>query len=122
MAEAVKAQRQAIGPENPGRKLESAASELTSASLDCYRGLRDAAGEATFFEIYGNLFAFYLDDEKGIETAAQRADDPVTFPSSRRRSHRSTKAATRRRSPVSPSCWRTRTSLFPFRGCSSHTS
>ena len=37
-------------------------SELTSASLDCQRALRDAFAEATFFEIYGNLAAFYLPD------------------------------------------------------------
>ena len=49
-------------------------SELTSASLDCYRALRDAMGEAAFFQIYGNLFAFYLGDGRGIETAAPPVD------------------------------------------------
>ena len=43
-------------------------SELTSASLDCYRALRDAAAEAAFFQIYGNLFALYLGDERPIRT------------------------------------------------------
>ena len=73
-AQAVKAQRQALGPDDPARKLESALSELTSASLDCYRALRDAAAEAAFFQIYGNLSAFYLSDEQGAETAALPAD------------------------------------------------
>ena len=76
----MKAQRQALGPEDPARKLESAASELTSASLDCYRALRDAAAEATFFQVYANLFAFYLDDEKGSETATRPVDDPRDLP------------------------------------------
>ena len=48
--------------------------ELTSASLDCYRALRDAAAEASFFQIYGNLFAVYLDDEQFTEVAALPAD------------------------------------------------
>ncbi len=73
-AEAVKAQRQALAPDDPARKLESAVSELTSASLDCYRALRDAAAEAAFFQIYGNLSAFYLRDEHGAETAAKAVD------------------------------------------------
>ena len=74
-AQAVKAQRHALAPEDPARKLESGVSELTSASLDCYRALRDAAAEAAFFQVYANLFAFYLDNEKGIETA-RSVDDP----------------------------------------------
>ena len=68
-AEAVKAQRQPLGPETPARKLESEVSEMTNASLDCYRALRDAAAEAAFFHVYGNLFAFYLNDERGAEGA-----------------------------------------------------
>ncbi|HEX5865260.1 MAG TPA: DUF3141 domain-containing protein, partial [Casimicrobiaceae bacterium] len=73
-AEAVKAQRQALGPEAPSRKLESSVSGLTSASLDCYRALRDAAAEATFFQVYGNLFAFYLSEEQGAEVETPRVD------------------------------------------------
>lgn len=73
-AQAVKAQRQALGPNDPARKVESMMSELTSASLDCYRALRDAAAEATFFQIYGNLFAFYLSDEQGAEIPALPVD------------------------------------------------
>ena len=51
----MKEHRQATAADHPIRKLESMASELTSASLDCQRALRDAVAEATFFEIYGNL-------------------------------------------------------------------
>jgi hypothetical protein len=73
-AETVKAERQALGPDDPARKAESRVSELTSASLDCYRALRDAAAEAAFFKIYGNLFAFYLSDGNGLEVEAPRVD------------------------------------------------
>ena len=61
-AQAIKAQRRPIAPDHPARRIEATVSELTSASLDCYRALRDAASEAGFFQIYGNLFAFYLGD------------------------------------------------------------
>ena len=73
-AQAVKAQRHALGPDDPTRKLESALSELTSASLDCYRALRDAAAEAAFFQIYGNLPALYRSDKQGAEMAALPTD------------------------------------------------
>ncbi len=73
-AKAVKAQRQALGPDNPARRAESQVSELTSASLDCYRAMRDAVAEATFFQIYGNLFAFYLSDGRGVEAETPRVD------------------------------------------------
>jgi len=73
-AEAVKAKRQALAPDDPGRKVESTVSELTSASLDSYRALRDAASEAAFFQIYGNLFAFYLSDERDVEATHPRVD------------------------------------------------
>jgi hypothetical protein len=73
-AEAVTAQRQALAPDDPARKVESMVSELTSASLDCYRGLRDAVAEATFFQVYGNLFTFYLSDGDGTEVETPRVD------------------------------------------------
>jgi hypothetical protein len=73
-AQAVKAQRQALGPDEPTRKVEATISALTSASLDCYRALRDAASEAAFFQIYGNLFSFYLTDEQRTEADTQRVE------------------------------------------------
>ena len=78
-AEAVKAQRQALPADDPARKMEAAVSESTSAGLDFYRALRDALGEAAFFETYGNLYAFYLGDGRGVETAAPPVD-PRTLP------------------------------------------
>ncbi len=61
-ASAVKAQRQPVGNDQPLRRAEQSISEVISASLDFYRELRDALGEATFFQLYGNLFRVYLAD------------------------------------------------------------
>ncbi len=63
-AKAVAAQRHQSDPRNMYRQFEAAGSELISASLDCYRALRDAFGEATFFQIYVSLFAVYLSDQQ----------------------------------------------------------
>jgi Protein of unknown function (DUF3141) len=73
-AQAVKAQRQALGPDHPARKVDSMMSELTSAALECYRALRDAAGEAAFFHTYGNLFTLYIGDKQAHEPNAPRVD------------------------------------------------
>jgi hypothetical protein len=66
-AEAVKAQRQAVDGDNTMRKFEKAASATISASLECYRALRDAASEATFFQTYGNVFSLYVADKREAE-------------------------------------------------------
>jgi hypothetical protein len=71
----VKAYRQPLPADDPARKAESIVSELVSASLDCHRGLRDAVGEASFFQIYGNLSAFYFGD-RPEPAARQRAANP----------------------------------------------
>jgi hypothetical protein len=73
-AQAVKAQRQALPPDHPARKAEATVSEVANASLDCYRALRDAMGEAAFFQIYGDLFALYLGDGRGVDTTVPRVD------------------------------------------------
>ncbi len=62
-AQAVKAQRKAADPDNPGGRLEKMVSEAVSASLDYYREVRDATSEATFFQTYGNVFSLYLADK-----------------------------------------------------------
>ena len=74
-AQAVKAHRQALPAEDPARQAESIVSEVVSASLDCQQGLRDAVGEASFFEIYGNLSAFYF-GSRPEPAAEQRAANP----------------------------------------------
>jgi pimeloyl-ACP methyl ester carboxylesterase len=73
-AQAVKAQRQALGPDDPARRVESTVAEITSACLDLGRALRDTAAEATFFQVYGNIFAAYLGEERAAGTEAQPAD------------------------------------------------
>ncbi len=40
------------------------ASECVSAALDLYRDLRDAASEAAFFEVYGNMMSLQMADER----------------------------------------------------------
>jgi hypothetical protein len=70
----VKAQRQALGPDDPARRVESTAAEITSACLDLGRALRDTVAEATFFQVYGNIYAAYLGEEHVAEAAAQPAD------------------------------------------------
>jgi hypothetical protein len=81
LAEAVRAQRQAVAPGQPWRKAERMGSELLSASLDYYRDLRDAASEAAFFLVYGNLFSLYLADRQAGEAQAPAAaGDPRTLP------------------------------------------
>ncbi len=79
VAQAVKAQRQAVGPDDMRRKAERMGSELISASLDYYRAMRDAVSEAAFFELYGNLFSLYLADKhEAIEHT--RVTDPRELP------------------------------------------
>jgi pimeloyl-ACP methyl ester carboxylesterase len=73
-ADAVKKNRQATAPDDPLRKVESMVSEFMSAWLDCQRALRDAVAEATFFGIYGNVAALYLQDEQSAEAKPLPAD------------------------------------------------
>ncbi|HEY2189027.1 MAG TPA: DUF3141 domain-containing protein, partial [Caldimonas sp.] len=73
-AQAIKANRQAVPADDPARKAEATAAEAVSATLDFQRALRDALGEATFFEIYGNLSAFYFGDQREAEAAKPAAN------------------------------------------------
>jgi pimeloyl-ACP methyl ester carboxylesterase len=70
-AQAVKANRRPTEPDQPLRQLEQIGAEMISASLDLYRGLRDAASEASFFSVYANMFALMLADKH--EEAAAKA-------------------------------------------------
>lgn len=70
-ASAIKTNRQAAKPDHPWREIEQAGPEMISASLDCYRGMRDAATEATFFSTYANLFSLHPADRS-------RAHESVT--------------------------------------------
>src|SRR5262249_29377051 len=72
-AEATKTPRQAAGTDDALRELERATSDIASAWLDYCRDLRDATSEALFFQVYGNLFSFYLADRTKTETSGVRA-------------------------------------------------
>jgi pimeloyl-ACP methyl ester carboxylesterase len=63
-AEMVKADRRPRADDNDNVRLETLASEYVSAYLDLYRDLRDAASEAAFFEIYGNMMSLQMADER----------------------------------------------------------
>ena len=63
-AEAAHSNRQPLEPDHPLRKGEQLGAQMISASLDYYRAMRDAATEAEFFTVYGNMFALY-NGEKG---------------------------------------------------------
>lgn len=79
-AQSVKAQRRALSAQHPARQAEAAHSDVTSATLELYRGLRDAMSEAAFFLMYGNLYAFYSGDGRDIEASATPAADPRELP------------------------------------------
>jgi hypothetical protein len=80
-AEAVKAQRKPLGADVPARKAERTMSDITSAALDYYREARDAVSEAAFFQLYGNLFSFYLADrQEAKEQERAQVVDPRELP------------------------------------------
>jgi pimeloyl-ACP methyl ester carboxylesterase len=80
-AAAVKAQRASLAADHPLRKQEKRGAELLSASLDYYRDVRDAASEAAFFQVYGNLFSLYVADKQEAEARERAAvSDPRELP------------------------------------------
>ncbi len=80
-AEIVKTQRSSIGNDNAVLKIEKAASAAISASLEYYRGVRDAASEAAFFQTYGNVFSFYVAEKREAEEqVAERIGEPRDLP------------------------------------------
>jgi len=80
-AQVVKAQRRPVAADAPARKVEAMVSEAISASLDYYRGIRDATSEAQFFQTYGNVFSLYLADKReSEERVAERIAEPRELP------------------------------------------
>ncbi len=79
-SEMVRAMRETQAPvddTNSLRRVEKAASEAISASLDYYRDIRDAMSEATFFQTYGNVFSLYLADKaQAVEAVAEARELP----------------------------------------------
>jgi hypothetical protein len=78
-AQWVRANRIAIGKDDPMRRIEAAGAAAVSAALDYYRQVRDAYSEATFFQTYGPLFGAYLADQPR-ERRAQAPADPRELP------------------------------------------
>ncbi len=76
----VRTQRQAlkVGRDDLPHHGERLASELISASLDHYRALRDACGEALFFQTYGSLFSLLLGESPAATAPA--AAEPQELP------------------------------------------
>ncbi|HSU44836.1 MAG TPA: DUF3141 domain-containing protein, partial [Casimicrobiaceae bacterium] len=66
MAAAARAYRRPRSADNLGRRAELLASEYVNAALDLYRDLRDAASEAAFFEVYGNLLSLSMADQRAV--------------------------------------------------------
>ena len=82
MANAAKGNRQSRSADNDMVKLEKLASEYVSASLNRYRDLRDAASEAAFFEVYGNMLSLHMADERE-EIRRKGKFDPRSLPAVR---------------------------------------
>jgi pimeloyl-ACP methyl ester carboxylesterase len=74
-AQAVKANRKAVEPDQPLRQLETIGSEMINASLDFYRAMRDAVTETSFFGVYANMFSMYMADKH--EAEARRIAPPT---------------------------------------------
>ena len=78
-AEHVRQQRRALGDDHPLRQLEHAGSDILSATLDLYRGMRDARTEAAFFSIYANMYNTYLADRPHAELPAPSEPRELPF-------------------------------------------
>ena len=70
----MKEHRQALGPDHPAAQGRVDGVGVDERLARLQRALRDAVAEATFFEIYGNLAAFYLRDQPSAEAKALPAD------------------------------------------------
>jgi hypothetical protein len=79
-AEAIREQRRPVSPDQPFRRTERMVSDLVSASLDFHRDIRDALSEAFFFQFYGNLFVFAMEDKPGAGERELPKLDPRELP------------------------------------------
>ena len=70
----VRANRRARADDNAFVPVESLWSEGIIASLDLWRDLRDAASEAMFFHVYGNLLSLNVADQQRAIRRATRFD------------------------------------------------
>lgn len=79
-AEAVKSNRQALEADHPLRRQEQVGAEMLSAGLDAYRAVRDAMTEASFFNLYANLFSFLSRDEAAEPSGVPVGTAPQDLP------------------------------------------
>jgi pimeloyl-ACP methyl ester carboxylesterase len=70
----VQANRRTRSDDNAFVPMEAFWSEAIVASLDLYRDLRDAAREASFFHVYGNLLSLNVADQQRAIRRATRFD------------------------------------------------
>jgi len=82
LAALARANRRTRAPDNAGRRAERLFSAYVSASLDLYRDLRDAAREAAFFEVYGNMLSLQMADQRDV-IRKQTRFDPRALPAVR---------------------------------------
>src|SRR5689334_8928596 len=67
---------------NFARKVEHLVAEYVSSALDLYRDLRDAASEAAFYEVYGNMWSLQMADQRA-DIRRQTRFDPRAVPAVR---------------------------------------
>ncbi len=78
----VHANRRPRGKDNDAVRVELLVSGFVEAYLDLYRDLRDAASEAAFFEVYGNMLSLQMADERE-EMRRKGKFDPRSIPAVR---------------------------------------
>jgi len=82
LASAARAARRPRAEDTAAVAVERFMSEATSATLDLYRDLRDAASEAAFYQVYGNMLSLSMADERA-HIRRQTRFDPRALPAVR---------------------------------------
>jgi hypothetical protein len=82
LASAARASRRTRNDDAMPVAMERFVSECTVAGLDLYRDLRDAAAEAAFYQVYGNMWSLSMADERA-EIRRQTRFDPRALPAVR---------------------------------------
>ena len=104
MADMVRANRAPRDNDGPMAAMEHWTAAMTSASLDLYRDLRDAAVENTFFRTYGPASIGMAAHEQGQPSRTEPVDVRGHALWSRRRCRISRTATGRKPSSVRRSC------------------
>jgi len=83
LAAAARMYRRPRADDNLGRSGEHLESEYVNAALDLYRDVRDAASEAAFYEVYGNLLSLSMADQRAAMRSRRTTIDPRALPAVR---------------------------------------